>query len=189
IFSSTAMFERMMAKSAFVSTLNTVSLHANSFSSSYPGSNREITMQNGRATFKYGSIVIENSSGRRTIIDGKVNRSQTMAARMPRFQSSDVSEEGSWYKTSSTGYVTAHEEYFVHEARHIRVTMAVHRWGTRAWCDGRMETRSGKVSNFLTTYDDSGSIYGWLKIDMGEPLDRPVSDSLIYQFKSRDSSQ
>src|SRR5699024_912337 len=83
----------------------------------------------------------------------------------------------------------SHEEYFVHEARHIRVTMAVHRWGTRAWCDGRMETRSGKVSNFLTTYDDSGSIYGWLKIDMGEPLDRPVSDSLIYQFKSRDSSQ
>lgn len=189
IFSSTAMFERMMAKSAFVSTLNTVSIHANTFSSTYPGSNREITMQNGRATFKYGSVVIENASGRRTIIDGKINRSQTMTARMPRFQSSDVSEEGSWYRTSSTSYVIAHEEYFVHEARHIRVAMAVHRWGASAWCDGRMETRSGKISNFLTTDNKDGSVYGWLKIDMGEPLDRPVSDSLIYTFKTRNGSQ
>lgn len=189
IFSSNAMFERMMAKSGFVRTLNTVSLHANSFSSSYPGSNREITMENGRARFKYGSIVIENASGRRTIIDGKINRSQSMTARMPKFQSSDVSEEGSWYRTSSTSYVIAHEEYFVHEARHIRVAMAVHRWGTSAWCDGRMETRSGKISNFLTTDNEDGSIYGWLKIDMGEPLDRPVSDSLIYTFKTRNGSQ
>ena len=189
IFSSTAMFERMMAKSAFVSTLNTISLHANSFSSSYPGSNREITMENGRARFRYGSIVIENASGRRTIIDGKVNRSQTMTARMPRFQSSDVVEDGSWYRTSSTAYKTAHEEYFVHEARHIRVAMAVHRWGFSAECDGRMETRSGKISNFISTNGADGAVYGWLKIDMGEPLDRPVSDSLIYQFKSRNSSQ
>ena len=189
IFSSTAMFERMMAKSGFVNTLNTVSLHANSFSSSIPGSNREITMENGRARFRYGSIVIENSSGRRTIIDGKINRSQTMTARMPRFQSSKVVEDGSWYRTSSTAYETAHEEYFVHEARHIRVAMAVHRWGLSAECDGRMETRSGKISNFISTNGVDGAVYGWLKIDMGEPLDRPVSDSLIYQFKSRNSSQ
>ena len=189
IFSSTAMFERMMSKSAFVNTLNTVSIHANTFSSTYPGSKREITMQNGRATFKYGSVVIENASGRRTIIDGKINRSQTMTPRMPKFQSSEVNEDGSWYRTLSTSYVTAHEEYFVHEARHIRVAMAVHRWGMSGWCDGRMETRSGKISNYLTTNNDSGAVYGWLKIDMGEPLDRPVSDSLIYTFKSRNGGQ
>src|SRR5699024_9596024 len=133
-------------------------LHANSFSSSYPASNREITMENGRARFKYGSIVIENASGRRTIIDGKINRSQTMTARIPKMESSDVSEAGSWYNTSSTSYVPAHEEYFVHEARHILVAMAVHRWGMSAECDGRMETRSGKISNFLSTNGESGAV-------------------------------
>ena len=187
IFSSTAMFERMMAKSGFVRTLNTVSLHANSFSSSYPGSNREITMENGRARFRYGSIEIQTTSGRRVIIDGSINRSSSMTQRMPAFMSSEVNVNGSWYQNNSSNYQVAHTEYYMHEARYLLVGVALNRWGySGQGVFARMETRGITSSTFSVS--TNGTHYGWLKIDLGEPLDRPTTGEVQISFRKSHSS-
>ena len=187
LFSSTAMFERMMAKSGFVNTLNTVSLHANSFSSSIPGSNREITMENGRARFRYGSIEIQTTSGRRVIIDGSINRSSSMTQRMPAFMSSAVSINGSWYQNDSSSHQVAHTEYYMHEARHLLVGVALNRWGyANQGAYARMSTRGITSSAFSVTSD--GTHYGWLEIDLGEPLDRPTTGEVQISFRKTNSS-
>ena len=134
-------------------------------------------------------VDIITSSGRKVIIDGQINRSQTMTTRLPRFQDALVTEDGSWYRTSHTKYVTVAEEYFEHVARYIMVAGAVHRWGMSGWCDARMETRTGQVSNYITTGNSTSAEYGWMKIDLGEPLDVPTSGSVIYQMKSRNGEQ
>ena len=53
-----------------------------------------------------------------------------------------------------------------------------------------METYSGKISNYLTTAElGGGTHYGWLEIDLGEPLDRPTSGTVQIDFKSRKGNQ
>lgn len=134
-------------------------------------------------------VDIETSSGRKVIIDGYLNRSQTMTPRMPRFQDSAVTEDGSWYRTSSTSYVTAHEEYYVHVARYLMCAVAVNQWGFSGWVDARMETRSGTFSTYHSSSGEMGSIYGWMRMDLGEPLSIPTSGSVMYTFKSRNGNQ
>ena len=78
---------------------------------------------------KQGHVLIETKTGRRSIIDGMLNRSSTMTRREPAFISSDVTVDGSWYRTSSTQYTTAHLEHFIHEARWLFVAVGLNSWG------------------------------------------------------------
>ena len=148
----------------------------------------EITPQ--RTYHKQGHVLIETKTGRRSIIDGMLNRSSTMTSREPAFISSDISIEGSWFRSSSTQYVTAHLEHYIHEARWLMVSVALNSWGYDDVVDARMEATGGKVSNYFSTENlGSGTHYGWLRIDLGEPLDRPTTGSVQIMFKSRRGNQ
>ena len=156
--------------------------------SSNPDKFTEITPT--RTYHKQGHVLIETKTGRRSIIDGMLNRSSTMTSREPAFISSDISIEGSWFRSSSTQYVTAHLEHYIHEARWLMVSVALNSWGYDDVVDARMETTSGKVSNYFSTENlGSGTHYGWLRIDLGEPLDRPTTGSVRIMFKSRRGNQ
>lgn len=139
---------------------------------------------------KQGHVLIETVTGRRTIIDGRLNRSSTMTPREPAFINSDISIEGSWFRSASTQYVTAHLEHYIHEARWLMVSVALNSWGYDDIVDARMEATGGKVSNYFSTENlGSGTHYGWLRIDLGEPLDRPTTGSVQIKFKSRNGNQ
>lgn len=143
-----------------------------------------------RTYHKQGHILIETKTGRRSIIDGMLNRSSTMTPREPAFINSDISIEGSWFRSSSTQYVTAHLEHYIHEARWLMVSVALNSWGYDDVVDARMEATGGKVSNYFSTENlGSGTHYGWLRIDLGEPLDRPTTGSVQIMFKSRRGNQ
>ena len=143
-----------------------------------------------RTYHKQGHVLIETKTGRRSIIDGMLNRSSTMTPREPAFISSDISIEGSWFRSSSTQYVTAHLEHYIHEARWLMVSVALNSWGYDDVVDARMEATGGKVSNYFSTENlGSGTHYGWLRIDLGEPLDRPTTGSVQIMFKSRQGNQ
>ena len=135
-------------------------------------------------------LLIETKTGRRSIIDGMVNRSSTMTGRLPGFISTEVTADGSWYRTTSTQYETAHLEHFVHEARWLFVAVGINNWGYDDVVDARMETADGKTSNYFSTETlGGGTHYGWLRIDLGEPLDRPTTGSVQIKFKSRQGNQ
>ena len=156
--------------------------------SSNPDKFTEITPT--RTYHKQGHVLIETKTGRRSIIDGMLNRSSTMTSREPAFISSDISIEGSWFRSSSTQYVTAHLEHYIHEARWLMVSVALNSWGYDDVVDARMEATGGKVSNYFSTENlGSGTHYGWLRIDLGEPLDRPTTGSVQIMFKSRKGNQ
>ena len=143
-----------------------------------------------RTYHKQGHVLIETVTGRRSIIDGMLNRSSTMTPREPAFINSNISIEGSWFRSSSTQYVTAHLEHFVHEARWLVVAVGLNSWGYDDVVDARMETEDGKTSNYFTTEGlVSGTHYGWLRIDLGEPLDRPTTSSVQIKMKSRQGNQ
>ena len=156
--------------------------------SSNPDKFTEITPN--RTYHKQGHVLIETKTGRRSIIDGMLNRSSTMTGRLPGFINSEVTVDGSWYRTTSTQYVTAHLEHFVHEARWLVVSVGLNRWAYDDIVDARMETTDGKISNYFTTDTlGDGTHYGWLRIDLGEPLDRPTTGSVQIMFKSRRGNQ
>ena len=156
--------------------------------SSNPDKFTEITPN--RTYHKQGHVLIETKTGRRSIIDGMLNRSSTMTPREPAFINSDISIEGSWFRSSSTQYVTAHLEHYIHEARWLMVSVALNSWGYDDVVDARMEATGGKVSNYFSTENlGSGTHYGWLRIDLGEPLDRPTTGSVQIMFKSRRGNQ
>ena len=156
--------------------------------SSNPDKFTEITPN--RTYHKQGHVLIETKTGRRSIIDGMVNRSSTMTGRLPGFISPEVTADGSWYRTTSTQYVTAHLEHFVHEARWLFVAVGINDWGYDDVVDARMETADGKTSNYFSTEGlGGGTHYGWLRIDLGEPLDRPTTGSVQIKMKSRQGSQ
>ena len=143
-----------------------------------------------RTYHKQGHILIETKTGRRSIIDGMLNRSSTMTAREPAFISSEVTADGSWFRTTSTQYVTVHLEHFIHEARWLFVAVGINDWGYDDVVDARMETSDGKTSNVFSTEGlGGGTHYGWLRIDLGEPLDRPTTGSVQIKMKSRQGSQ
>ena len=143
-----------------------------------------------RTYHKQGHVLIETVTGRRSIIDGMLNRSSTMTGRLPGFISTEVTADGSWYRTTSTQYETAHLEHFVHEARWLFVAVGINNWGYDDVVDARMETPDGKISNYFSTETlGGGTHYGWLRIDLGEPLDRPTTGSVQIKFKSRQGSQ
>ena len=143
-----------------------------------------------RTYHKQGHVLIETKTGRRSIIDGMLNRSSTMTGRLPGFISTEVTADGSWYRTTSTQYETAHLEHFVHEARWLFVAVGINNWGYDDVVDARMETPDGKISNYFSTETlGGGTHYGWLRIDLGEPLDRPTTGSVQIKFKSRQGSQ
>ena len=143
-----------------------------------------------RTYHKQGHILIETKTGRRSIIDGMLNRSSTMTAREPGFISAEVTADGSWFRTTSTQYVTAHLEHFIHEARWLFVAVGINNWGYDDVVDARMETADGKTSNYFSTEGlGGGTHYGWLRIDLGEPLDRPTTGSVQIKMKSRRGSQ
>src|SRR5699024_11125192 len=96
-----------------------------------------------RTYHKQGHVLIETKTGRRSIIDGRVNRSSTMTGRLPGFISPEVTADGSWYSTTSTQYETAHLEHFVHEARWLLVAVGLNRWAYDDVVDARMETPDG----------------------------------------------
>ena len=143
-----------------------------------------------RTYHKQGHILIETKTGRRSIIDGMLNRSSTMTRREPAFINSEVATDGSWFRTTSTSYVTAHLEHFIHEARWLFVAVGLNSWGYDDIVDARMETPDGKISNYFSTETlGDGTHYGWLRIDLGEPLDRPTTGSVQIKFKSRQGNQ
>ena len=143
-----------------------------------------------RTYHKQGHILIETKTGRRSIIDGMLNRSSTMTAREPAFINAEVTADGSWFRTTSTQYVTAHLEHFIHEARWLFVAVGINNWGYDDVVDVRMETSDGKTSNVFSTEElGGGTHYGWLRIDLGEPLDRPTTGSVQIKMKSRQGSQ
>ena len=143
-----------------------------------------------RTYHKQGHVLIETKTGRRSIIDGMLNRSSTMTAREPAFINAEVTADGSWYRTTSTQYVTAHLEHFIHESRWLFVAVGINNWGYDDVVDARMETADGKISNYFSTETlGGGTHYGWLRIDLGEPLDRPTTGSVQIKFKSRQGSQ
>src|SRR5699024_2399960 len=119
------------------------------WNSSNPDKYTEITPN--RTYHKQGHVLIETKTGRRSIIDGMVNRSSTMTGRLPGFISPEVTADGSWYSTTSTQYETAHLEHFVHEARWLLVAVGLNRWAYDDIVDARMETPDGKISNYFTT--------------------------------------
>ena len=144
----------------------------------------------GRTYHKQGHVLIETKTGRRSIIDGMLNRSSTMTAREPAFINSEVTVDGSWFRTTSTQYVTVHLEHFIHEARWLFVAVGINNWGYDDVVDARMETADGKTSNYFSTEDlGGGTHYGWLRIDLGEPLDRPTTGSVQIKMKSRRGNQ
>ena len=148
----------------------------------------EITPQ--RTYHKQGHLLIETKTGRRSVVDGLLNRSSTMTAREPAFRSSDAAVDGSWFRVSSTEYTTVHLEHFIHEARWLFVAVGLNNWGYDDVVDARMETEDGKISNvFSTEILGGGSHYGWLRIDLGEPLDRPTTGSVRIKMKSRKGNQ
>lgn len=148
----------------------------------------EITPQ--RTYHKQGHVLIETKTGRRSVVDGLLNRSSTMTAREPAFRSSDAAVDGSWFRVSSTEYTTVHLEHFIHEARWLFVAVGLNNWGYDDVVDARMETEDGKISNvFSTEILGGGSHYGWLRIDLGEPLDRPTTGSVRIKMKSRKGNQ
>lgn len=143
-----------------------------------------------RTYHKQGHVLIETKTGRRSIIDGMLNRSSTMTAREPAFINSEVTADGSWFRTTSTQYVTVHLEHFIHEARWLFVAVGINNWGYDDIVDARMETADGKISNYFSTEElGGGTHYGWLRIDLGEPLDRPTTSSVQIKMKSRQGSQ
>ena len=156
--------------------------------SSNPDKYTDITPN--RTYHKQGHVLIETKTGRRSIIDGMLNRSSTMTGRLPGFINSEVTADGSWFKSTSTQYVTAHLEHYVHEARWLMVSVALNNWGYDDVVDARMEATGGKISNYFSTENlGSGTHYGWLRIDLGEPLDRPTTGSVQIMFKSRKGNQ
>ena len=143
-----------------------------------------------RTYHKQGHILIETKTGRRSVIDGMLNRSSTMTSREPAFINAEVTADGSWFRTTSTQYVTVHLEHFIHEARWLFVAVGINNWGYDDVVDARMETADGKTSNYFSTEDlGGGTHYGWLRIDLGEPLDRPTTGSVQIKMKSRQGSQ
>lgn len=143
-----------------------------------------------RTYHKQGHVLIETKTGRRSIIDGMLNRSSTMTAREPAFIDTEVTADGSWFRTTSTQYVTVHLEHFIHEARWLFVAVGINNWGYNDVVDARMETPDGKTSNYFSTEDlGAGTHYGWLRIDLGEPLDRPTTGSVRIKMKSRQGNQ
>lgn len=139
---------------------------------------------------KQGHVLIETVTGRRSIIDGMLNRSSTMTRREPGFLDAEVTADGSWFRTTSTQYVTVHLEHFIHEARWLFVAVGLNSWGYDDVVDARMETADGKTSNYFTTEGlGDGTHYGWLRIDLGEPLDRPTTGSVRIKMKSRQGNQ
>lgn len=156
--------------------------------SSNPDKYTEITPN--RTYHKQGHVLIETVTGRRSIIDGMLNRSSTMTRREPAFINKEVTADGSWFRTTSTQYVTAHLEHFIHEARWLFLAVGLNSWGYDDIVDARMETPDGKTSNYFTTDTlGAGTHYGWLRIDLGEPLDRPTTGSVQIKFKSRRGNQ
>ena len=144
----------------------------------------------GRTYHKQGHVLIETKTGRRSIIDGMLNRSSTMTRREPGFLDAEVTADGSWFRTTSTQYVTVHLEHFIHEARWLFVAVGLNSWGYDDVVDARMETADGKTSNYFTTEGlGDGTHYGWLRIDLGEPLDRPTTGSVRIKMKSRQGNQ
>lgn len=96
IFSSTAMFERMMAKSGFVTTLNTVTIDTD-------------------------QITIRRPDGYQIVNNGVPNWDFSYADTQPRFFSSGSSITGTYYTTSNDVYTTVDATYFQHNTRYVNI--------------------------------------------------------------------
>lgn len=141
------------------------------------------------AYFKGGSVKIETASGREVVFNGYIKRSATGTPRMPDFKSEQVTVEGDWYATSSLQYAKAYTEYYLHEARYLKVLVALNRWAYATEVDARLETGSGMISHYVSTEGEvEGSSYKWITFDLGEPLDYGTSLQVYFTFKSRDSA-
>lgn len=138
------------------------------------------------AYFKGGSITIETSSGRKVIMNGYLNRSQTTTLRLPSFRSSSVEVIDDWYATDSTEWSRVESEYVVHEARYFVMSTGINEWGYSMNVNARAKlATSSDVSNVITTYGmTNGSGYAWIKIDLGEPLDVPQSREIYYEMRT-----
>ncbi|WP_414052879.1 phage tail spike protein [Macrococcus animalis] len=149
-----------------------------------PNKYTEITPQG--AYFKGGSITIETSSGRKVIMNGYLNRSQTTTLRLPSFRSSSVEVIDDWYVTDSTSWSRVESEYVVHEARYFVMSAGINEWGYSMNVNARARlATTSDVSNTITTYGmTGGSGYDWIKIDLGEPLDVPQSREIYYEMRT-----
>lgn len=151
---------------------------------SNPNRYTEITPQG--AYFKGGSITIETSSGRKVIMNGYLNRSQTTTLRLPAFRSSSVEVIDNWYATDSTEWSRVESEYVVHEARYFVMSAGINKWSFSMNVNARAYIpSSNQVSNVITTFGmTDGTGYDWIKIDLGEPLDIPQSREIYYEMRT-----
>lgn len=151
---------------------------------SNPNRYTEITPKG--AYFKGGSITIETSSGRKVIMNGYLNRSQTTTLRLPSLRSSNVEVIDNWYATDSTSWSRVESEYVVHEARYFVMSAGINEWSFPMNVNARAYIpSSNQVSNVITTFGMAdGTGYDWIKIDLGEPLDVPQSREIYYEMRT-----
>lgn len=183
--------KQLKASVLTVKDINALDITTARLTAVYPGnSSRYTKIDPYGAYFKGGSVTIETSSGRKVIINGKLNRSQTVVPRMPELSSGSVSIVGDWYTTDSTSYVVAHTEHVVHEARYLAAAVAVNQWSYPYAVDVYATVGTAQIaSNYHSSYGlGSGTHYGWIVADLGEPLDVPSSKTVQYHMKTRNSA-
>lgn len=187
LFAQDAFITTLTSKTAFIRDVEAMDILTRRLKAVDPNNpNRYSEILPTGAYFKGGNVTIETSSGRKVIINGNLNRSQTTTTRMPNFRTVNVEVIDNWYATNSTSWERAESEYVVHEARYFVMSCGINEWGYSMNVNARAKLAStGDLSNTITTYGMSGgSGYGWIKIDLGEPLDVPVSKEIHYEFRT-----
>lgn len=155
IFSSTAMFERMMAKSGFVRTLNTVTIDTD-------------------------QITIRRPDGGRLISNGVLENTFSIQFIQPRFEGVGVDWSANYFRTTNTSYTTAAAFSYLRGGRYLTVEGYCE---MRSAVSGAADTTlghirlleysSGSRSSF-TTIESRGTNNGKnqffrIRIDMGVP--------------------
>ena len=155
IFSSTAMFERMMAKSGFVRTLNTVTIDTD-------------------------QITIRRPDGGRLISNGVLENTFSIQFIQPRFEGVGVDWSANYYRTTNTSYTTAAAFSYLRGGRYLTVEgyceMRSAVSGAANTTLGHirlLEYSSGSKSSFTTIESQAtnkgGNQFFRIRIDMGVP--------------------
>src|SRR5699024_5890809 len=160
IFSSTAMFERMMAKSAFVSTLNTITIDTD-------------------------QITIRRPDGGRLINNGMLQASFDVQIR-PNHASSAVSFTGINYTTSSNKWQTFEHFYTDFKGSKLLVSWAVSFSGPSAseYVEVRVRGFGGNNPNGTSSkriFTNGSTAYFNQIIDLGVPDYRTVQAYLEFR--------
>src|SRR5699024_7789238 len=93
----------------------------------------------------------------------------------------------SWNQTNSSDYVVTLSEYYVHEARYLKVSVGLNRWGYASQgVFARIQVNGVNSPTHSTA--TNGTSYGYLVFDLGEPLDRPTTGEYRVLFRKSNAS-